>query len=58
VDPSLHGRALLQALQSCREPASPDHDIDDPYRRGPEAARRAAVTMEALLEVVVERLRS
>lgn len=58
VDPSLHGRELLEALQSRRLPASPDHDIDDPYRRGPEAARRAAVTMEGLLEVVVERLQS
>jgi hypothetical protein len=38
-------------------PASPDHDIADPYRRGPEAARRAAVTMEGMLEVVVARLR-
>ncbi len=57
VDPALHGRALLEALSSRRVPASPDHDIDDPYRRGPEAARRAAVTMESMLEVVVERLR-
>jgi sulfate adenylyltransferase len=57
VDPSLHGRDLLAALQSRRVAASPDHDVDDPYRRGPEAARRAAVTMEALLEVFVERLR-
>jgi sulfate adenylyltransferase len=57
VDPGLRGRELLEALASRRVPASPDHDIDDPYRRGPEAARRAAVTMEAMLEVVVERLR-
>jgi sulfate adenylyltransferase len=57
ADPSLRGRELLAALQSRRVPASPDHDIDDPYRRGPEAARQAAVTMEALLEVVVDRLR-
>jgi hypothetical protein len=57
VDPSLRGRELLEALQSRRVPPSPDHDIDDPYRRGPDAARRAAVSMEALLEVLVERLR-
>jgi sulfate adenylyltransferase len=57
ADPSLHGRELLEALQSRRVPASPDHHIDDPSRRGPEAARRAAATMEALLEVVVDRLR-
>jgi hypothetical protein len=37
--------------------ASPDHDIADPYRRGPEEARRAGVTMESMLEVVVDRLR-
>jgi sulfate adenylyltransferase len=57
ADPDLHGRALLDALSSRRVPASPDHDIADPYRRGPEAARRAAVTMEGMLEVVVARLR-
>ena len=57
ADPALHGRALLDALASRRVPASPDHDIADPYRRGPEAARRAAVTMERMLGVVVERLR-
>jgi sulfate adenylyltransferase len=57
ADPALHGRALLEALASRRVPASPDHDVADPYRRGPEAARRAGVTMERMLEVVVERLR-
>jgi sulfate adenylyltransferase len=57
IDPALRGRELIAALANRRVPASPDHDIDDPYRRGPEAARRAAVTMEAMLEVVVERLR-
>jgi protein-tyrosine-phosphatase len=57
ADPALHGRALLEALAARRVPASPDHDIADPYRRGPEAARRAAVTMEKMLEVVVQSLR-
>ena len=57
ADPDLRGRALLQTLASRRVPAAADHDISDPYRRGPEAARRAAVTMEQLLEVVVEKLR-
>jgi sulfate adenylyltransferase len=57
ADPALHGRALLDSLASRRVPASPDHDIADPYRRGPEAARRAAVTMERMLGVVVEKLR-
>ncbi|WP_151085395.1 adenylyl-sulfate kinase [Nocardioides cynanchi] len=57
ADPSLRGRELIEALANRRVAASPAHDIDDPYRRGPEAARRAAVTMEALLEVAVDRLR-
>jgi len=57
ADPGLRGRDLIDALAHRRVPASPDHDIDDPYRRGSEAARRAAVTMEAMLEVLVERLR-
>jgi sulfate adenylyltransferase len=57
VDPSLHGRDLLEVMRSPGVPASPDHDIEDPYRRGPEAARRAAVTMEGLLEVLLARLR-
>ncbi|MGA8245486.1 MAG: hypothetical protein WB797_01130, partial [Nocardioides sp.] len=58
ADPSLHGRDLLAVLESRRVPASPDHDIADPYRRGPEAARRAAVAMESMLAVLVERLRT
>ncbi len=57
ADPALRGRALLTALESRRLPAAPQHDIDDPYRRGPEAARAAAVTMEEMLEVVVAKLR-
>ncbi len=57
ADPALHGRALLEALASRRVPAAAEHDIADPYRRGPEAARRAAVTMEQLLEVLVDKLR-
>jgi sulfate adenylyltransferase len=57
VDPSLRGRELLQVLQSRRAPATPDHDLVDPHRRGPEEAARAAATMEAMLEVLVDRLR-
>jgi sulfate adenylyltransferase len=57
LDPGLRGRELLAALSNRRSPASPDHDIADPYRRGAQEARRAAVTMEAMLEVLVERLR-
>jgi sulfate adenylyltransferase len=58
ADPTLRGRALLAALETRRVPASPDHDVADPYRRGPAAAARAAEQMEDLLAVVVERLRS
>ncbi len=56
ADPSLRGRDLIEALERRRAPATPAHDIADPYRRGPEAARVAAVTMEEMLEVVVDRL--
>jgi sulfate adenylyltransferase len=56
ADPSLRGRDLIEALERRRAPATPAHDIADPYRRGPEAARTAALTMEEMLEVVVDRL--
>jgi sulfate adenylyltransferase len=58
ADPSQRGRELIAALSSRRAPASPDHDIADPYRRGPEEARRAGATMEDMLEVLVDRLRA
>jgi sulfate adenylyltransferase len=58
ADPALRGRDLIAALASRRVPASPDHDIADPYRRGPEAAAKAAAQMEDLLAVVVDRLRA
>jgi len=57
TDPALHGRDLVAAVTRRRVPASAEHDIDDPYRRGPAEARRAAVTMETMLEVLVDRLR-
>jgi sulfate adenylyltransferase len=57
ADPALRGRELIAALSNRRVPASPDHDIDDPYQRGPEEAARAAGVMEDMLEVVVDRLR-
>ena len=57
ADPALRGRDLIAALATRRVPASPDHDIADPYRRGPEEARRAGAAMEAMLEVLVARLR-
>jgi sulfate adenylyltransferase len=57
ADPALRGRELIAALAARRVPPSADHDIADPYRRGAEEARRAAVSMEAMLEVLVARLR-
>jgi sulfate adenylyltransferase len=35
ADPDLRGRDLIEALEQRRVPESPDHDIPDPYRRGP-----------------------
>jgi len=57
ADPDLRGRDLIEALEQRRVPESPDHDIPDPYRRGPAEARQAAVTMEGMLDVLVDRLR-
>jgi sulfate adenylyltransferase len=57
ADRALRGRELIAALSHRRVPASPDHDIDDPFQRGPEEAARAAGVMEDMLEVVVDRLR-
>ena len=57
ADPALRGRELIAALAFRRAPASVDHDIADPYGRGPAEAHRAAVTMEAMLKVLVDRLR-
>ncbi|MGC4110512.1 MAG: adenylyl-sulfate kinase [Nocardioides sp.] len=58
ADAELRGRELVEAVTARRVPAAPEHDIADPYRRGPEAAARAAVQMEELLGVLVERLRA
>jgi sulfate adenylyltransferase len=56
AEPALRGRALIESVGSRPPSVSPAHDIADPYRRGPEAARAAADTMESMLEVVVGRL--
>lgn len=57
AEPSLRGRSLVAALAAGGVPAIPEHDIEDPYGRGPEHAARAAVIMEAMLQVVVDQLR-
>ena len=52
----LHGRELLAAVGSRRTTASPDLDVADPYRRGPEAAERAAAHIETLLRAALAAL--
>ncbi|MCR6032188.1 adenylyl-sulfate kinase [Nocardioides sp. zg-579] len=56
ADPTLTGRALITTISGRRGAASPELDVADPYRLGPEAAERAAAGIEELLEVVVPRL--
>ncbi|WP_435745277.1 adenylyl-sulfate kinase [Nocardioides sp. SYSU DS0663] len=56
ADPSLTGRALVEAVGERRGPADVALDVADPYRRGPEAAEQAAAGIEGLLRLVVPRL--
>ncbi|GHJ58684.1 hypothetical protein NOK12_12020 [Nocardioides sp. OK12] len=56
IGSELHGRELLAAMQHRRGIASADLDVDDPYRRGPEAARTAADHMDRLLTVAIRAL--
>lgn len=52
----LRGRALLQHAERHRATARPEHDVADPFGRGPEAAKAAAARISELLEVVAPRL--
>jgi sulfate adenylyltransferase len=52
------GRALLEELSQRPRAADPALDVADPYRRGPEAARKAKEQLDALLAVVVPALRA
>ena len=52
----LRGRALIESLGSKRAAARPEHDVQDPYRRGPEAATEAAAHITRLLERVIPAL--
>jgi sulfate adenylyltransferase len=52
----LHGRALLEAVGAQRSAASPDLDVADPYRRGPEASEAAAAQIEQLLRAALDAL--
>ena len=53
---SLHGRELLAAVGAHRTTASPELDVADPYRRGPEACERAAAHIESLLRAALAAL--
>ena len=50
------GRELLSAVGAKRTTASPDLDVDDPYRRGPEACEHAAAHIESLLRAALAAL--
>jgi sulfate adenylyltransferase len=51
------GRALVAELARTRGSADPSLDVDDPYKKGPVAARAAADQISALLGAIVPRLR-
>jgi sulfate adenylyltransferase len=53
LEERLDRAALLQALGERRGTASPELDVADPYRRGTQAAQRAAEHIDSLLRVVV-----
>jgi sulfate adenylyltransferase len=56
LDTGLPRAELLAGLARARGSADPALDVADPYRRGPEAAARAAADIERLLAVVVPAL--
>jgi hypothetical protein len=58
LEGSPHGVELVEALKARRVAATHEHDIGDPYRRGPEVARASASIMDELVTSVVSGLRS
>lgn len=58
LETGLPRQELLVRLAQARGSADPALDVADPYRRGPEAAARAAATIERLLAVVLPALAS
>lgn len=54
--PDLDGRALVEAAGQRRTPATPEHDVADPYRRGKRASEAATGTITAMLSALVPRL--
>ncbi len=55
-DTGLSGRDAVAAVGQRRTAPAPEHDVADPYRRGPAAAEAATGTITALLQVIVPRL--
>lgn len=53
ADSDLTGRALISWAGDNRAPGSPEHDIPDPYRRGPKPAQEAAERITELLQVAL-----
>ncbi|BBH17074.1 hypothetical protein Back2_13610 [Nocardioides baekrokdamisoli] len=51
------GRALVAELARTRGASDPALDVDDPYRKGPVAARAAADQISSLVAAIVPRLR-
>lgn len=53
VDPEARGRDAVVELSRARATADPADDVDDPYRRGPEAAARCAATVTSMLSTLL-----
>ena len=51
------GADFLEQAREGRSRVRPEDDVPDPYRKGPEAADRAAATLTAHLEKLVSHLR-
>ncbi|WP_248583343.1 adenylyl-sulfate kinase [Nocardioides sp. InS609-2] len=51
-----HGRALIADIGTQRAAAKPEHDISDPYRRGPQAAADCGQRISSLLDAVIPAL--
>ncbi|MCF6376242.1 hypothetical protein L2K70_01350 [Nocardioides KLBMP 9356] len=54
--PDLSGRELVTAVGQKRQPAHPELDVADPYRRGEKAAATATARITEMLRVVIPRL--
>ena len=52
----LHGRELIASVAAQRPPMRTEHDVRDPYRRGPVANAEAAAQIDGLLAIIVPAL--